>query len=84
MNIIMKVVINYLLFISLKIIFIYKWKKEMKIKNGLLLKKMEIAFSCIKSLDDKKLLGNNLNFLLNNLIISWDFERKIIKFIKYE
>ena len=44
----------------------------------------EDFFSCIKSLDDKKLFGDNLHFLPNNLIISWDFKGTIIKFIKYD
>ena len=55
-----------------------------KDKKWSIVKKDRKRFSCIKSLDDKKLLGNNLNFLLNNLIISWDFEGTNIKFIKYE
>jgi hypothetical protein len=55
-----------------------------KDKKWSIVKKDRKRFSCIKSLDDKKLLGNNLNFTLNNLIISWDFEGTNIKFIKYE
>ena len=55
-----------------------------KDKKWSIVKKDRKRFSCIKSLDDKKLLGDNLNFLLNNLIISWDFEGTNIKFIKYE
>ena len=41
-------------------------------------------FICIKSLDDKKLLGDYLHFLSNNLIISWNFLENDIKFIHYE
>ena len=59
-------------------------EERIKDKKWSIVQKDEESFSCIKSLDDKKLLGNNLNFLLNNLIISWDFEGTIIKFIKYE
>ncbi len=59
-----------------------KGRNEDKIWS--IVKKDGDCFFCIKTLDDKKLLGNNLNFLLNNLIISWDFEGTNIKFIKYE
>ena len=48
-----------------------------------IVKEDENIFSCIQSLDDKKLFGDNLHFLPNNLIISWDFKESIIKFIKY-
>ena len=41
-------------------------------------------FICIKSLDDKKLLGDYLHFLSNNLIISWNCFGNNISFIHYE
>jgi hypothetical protein len=41
-------------------------------------------FICIKSLDDKKLLGDYLHFLSNNLIISWNCFENNISFIHYE
>ena len=41
-------------------------------------------FICIKSLDDKKLLGDYLHFLSNNLIISWNCFNNNISFIHYE
>ena len=41
-------------------------------------------FICIKSLDDKKLLGEYLHFLSNNLIISWNCFGNNISFIHYE
>ena len=41
-------------------------------------------FICIKSLADKKLLGDYLHFLSNNLIISWNCFEKNISFIHYE
>ena len=41
-------------------------------------------FICIKSLNDKKLLGDYLHFLSNNLIISWNCFENNISFIHYE
>ena len=43
-----------------------------------------LHFICIKSLDDKKLLGDYLHFLSNNLIISWNCFGNNISFIHYE
>ena len=49
-----------------------------------IVKEDKARFIGIKSLDDKKLFGEYLHFLSNNLIISWNFLEKNIKFIHYE
>ena len=53
-------------------------------KNGQLFKENNNQFSFIKKFDDKNLLGNNLYFFSNNLIIAWDFFGKTIKFVHYD
>ena len=41
-------------------------------------------FEFIKKFDDKGILGDNLHFLTNNVILTWDFLGKNVKLVHYE
>ncbi len=52
-------------------------------KRWSIVKEKNNRLSFIKKLDDKKLFGNNIYFLSDNLIITWNFQGTTIKFIYY-
>lgn len=52
-------------------------------KRWSIVKEKNNRLSFIKKLDDKKLFGNNIYFLSDNLIITWNFLGTTIKFIYY-
>ena len=53
-------------------------------KKWSIVKENNNRLSFIKKFDDKNLLGNNLHFLSNNLIVAWDLFGKTIRFVHYE